>query len=434
MSKYLPTYYQLIPENIYNNLTEIEDILKPKIKGYSSDNLKQVISIVAFKTRKNNGRSQIQMAYIQKMVAQGYKYLKGLIDLNIIQRTGRPIKGQTSYQYNFAPDYLSKYISLPLNNAKLILRIEKVHSKSVSKSVYGYSEQVKYLKQLTIVCDYKKYLKTITETNKYNSILSSATRILNGNITYSVDNTSGRFHSNITNMKKELRKFLRVNGEQLVNIDIKNSQPFLSTILLTNPKKVAHFTNNRAFSMFLQTLKVSNNEDVKKYISLVVSGQIYEYLMKVFKDNGLILTRSETKRQMLRIIYARNRSPKNEVNRKVRRLFINEFPTVHKTFSKIRGTKTGDKYTNFKRFSILLQTIESHLLLKVILKRINEDLPDTITITIHDSIMTGILTNRANEVREIMTDELTKFIGFRPIISFEGVGGVGEVVKSKSIL
>ena len=417
MSKYLPTYYQLVPENIYNNLTEIENELKPKIKGYSSDNLKQVISIVAFNTRKNNGLAQIQMAYFKTMVAQGDKYLKGLIDLNIIQRTGRPIKGQTSYQYNFAPDYLSKYISLPLNNAKLIRRIEKVHS--TKKTVYGYSEQVKYLKQLTIVYDYTKFLETITDTNKYNSALSSATRILNGNITYSVDDTSGRFHSNITNMKKELRQFLRVNGEPLVNIDIKNSQPFLSTILLTNPKKVAHFTNNSAFSVLLQTLKVSNNEDVKKYISLVVSGQIYEYLMIKFEDNGLILDRSETKLQMLRIMFARNRSPKNETNKKARQIFINEFPTVHKTFSKIRGTKTGDKFTNFKRFSILLQTIESHLLLKVILKRIKTEMPDTITITIYDSIMTGILTNRANEVRDIMTDEIEFFVGYKPTIEIE---------------
>ncbi|MDD2675625.1 MAG: hypothetical protein PHF81_12165, partial [Flavobacterium sp.] len=48
---------------------------------------------------------------------------------------------------------------------------------------------------------------------------------------YSVDDNVGRFHSNLTNIKKELRNFITYDGQKLVNIDIKNSQPFFSTIL-----------------------------------------------------------------------------------------------------------------------------------------------------------------------------------------------------------
>ncbi|MDP3443803.1 MAG: hypothetical protein Q8T08_13165, partial [Ignavibacteria bacterium] len=121
-------YFQLIPEKVLRNFTTIEDLIKPEIKGYSSDNLKEVISIVACHTRKDMGSSQLQMTYIRKLVVHGDKYLLALIDLNIIQRSGNAIKGQSSYQYNFAPDYQSKYISLPLNNAKLIRRIEKAQT------------------------------------------------------------------------------------------------------------------------------------------------------------------------------------------------------------------------------------------------------------------------------------------------------------------
>jgi hypothetical protein len=113
--------------------------------------------------------------------------------------------------------------------------------------------------------------------------------------------------------------------------------------------------------------------------------------------------------------------PKDELNRKCRQIFIKSFPTVHKIFSKVRGHEKGDKFNNYKRFAILLQRIESYLMLDVILKRIYKELPDTIAITIHDSIMTGILTNNVEAVRKIMADELTFFVGFRPQIKIEGV-------------
>jgi len=174
-------------------------------------------------------------------------------------------------------------------------------------------------------------------------------------IFYSVDNTSGRFHSNVTNISKKLRPFLRINGEPLANIDISNSQPFLSTILLTNPGKVSWMTKNPDFALLLQSLKVSLSQDVKKYISLVISGQIYEYLMTEFSKEGLELTRDETKLQVLRILFARNRMPQDATNRKAKQIFKDRFPKVHRIFSKVRGSEKGDKFSNFKRFAILLQ-------------------------------------------------------------------------------
>jgi hypothetical protein len=301
-------YYQLIPEKVWQSFSDIEDLIKPEIKGYSGDNLKEIISIVACHTRRNEGLSQLQMTYLKKLVAQGDKYLKALIDLNVIQRSGNVIVGKTSYQYSFAPEYRSKYVSLALmNNAKLKRRIELSQieiRKRVSQSTRGHSEQVKYLKGLTVKAEYLEFINAnyIADTDQYNSIIASATRILNGDIYYSIDNTSGRFHSNVTNMARVLRQFLRINDEQLVNLDIKNSQPYLSTILLTNPGKVSWLTKNPSFALLLQSLNVSLNQDVKKYISLVISGQIYEYLMDEFTKEGLLLNRDETKRQMLRIL------------------------------------------------------------------------------------------------------------------------------------
>ena len=417
-------YYQLIPEKIYQDLITIEDYIRPKIKGYLADNMKEVISIIACNIHKNDNYTSLKMIYIKKLVPQGDKYLMALIDLGIIKRSGYYTPRVASYKYNFAPEYESKYLRFPLNSAKLIRRIEtaqKEFRNEAAKSVRRHSEQTKYLRRLLIDPEYEKFIESnyIQEMDQYNCILSSATKIINGDIFFSIDSTSGRFHSNVTNMAKELRPFLRINNEPLINIDIKNSQPYLSTIILTNPSKVSWLTENPAFSMLLQDLKISLNEDVKYYISLVIYGNIYEYLMSEFAKERLELTRDETKRQVLRILFARNRMPKDEINRKCRQIFKDRFPTVHRIFSKVRGHEKGNKFQNYKRFSILLQRIESYLMLEVILKRIYRELPGTIAITIHDSIMTGILTNNVDAVKRIMIEELTFFIGFQPQIKIE---------------
>jgi len=308
---------------------------------------------------------------------------------------------------------------------KLVRRLNKVleqHSTIGAKSVHKYNDQVRYIKKLSIADGWKDVIEDNfkDDPNRYNSNMASATRIINHDWFYTRDETSGRYHSNVTNSNRLLRPYLRVNGEPLCNLDVKNCQPYLSIILLTNPGKVSWLTKNPSFAMLLQTLEVSNNVDIMKYVNLVISGKLYEYLMAEFKKEGIELTRDKTKKQMLRILFARNNPPKNELNRKCRNVFKKCFPTVHKIFSKARGSDKGDKFTSYKRFAILLQSIESHLILDKILKRIYKELPGVIAITVHDSIMTGLKEYEVESVQKIMTEEFTEFVGYSPKIKIEG--------------
>ena len=58
-------------------------------------------------------------------------------------------------------------------------------------------------------------------------------RIAEGDF-FSIPDRYGRFHSNLTNLKKTLRPFLRYHGSELVNLDIANSQPMVFCLLLVN--------------------------------------------------------------------------------------------------------------------------------------------------------------------------------------------------------
>ena len=416
-------YYQILPIKVYESLEAIDILLNPEIKGYCRDNLKEVVSIIAFHTRKDNEDPPLRMEYFRKIVPYAERYIKALENLGIIKRSKYYIPGEVSYRYNFTPEYSGKFIELPLTNQKIIARIKDAHKKLGKKAIrhiWGYSEQVKYLRQLTLADGWRELVNIYkSNTDQYNLLLASALRIINKDFFYSIDKTEGRFHSNITNMKRELRQFLRINGKPLANIDIKNSQPYLSTIILTYPSKIAWLAKNTAFQMLLQTLQVSINEDVKLYIKLVATGQFYEYLIQEFAKEEIILTRKETKTQVCRILFASNRLPKDEVNRKCRLIFKDRFPTVHRIFSKVRGRTQGTKFENSNRFAILLATIESYLLLNVIVKRIIKELPGVIVMTIHDSIMTGILTDNVNAVRKIMIEVLTEFVGIEPKIEID---------------
>ena len=58
-------------------------------------------------------------------------------------------------------------------------------------------------------------------------------RIAKGDF-FSIPDRYGRFHSNLTNLKKTLRPFLRYHDSTLVNLDIANSQPMIFCLLLVN--------------------------------------------------------------------------------------------------------------------------------------------------------------------------------------------------------
>lgn len=421
-------YRQLVPDAIYQELPIIEEAIRPFIQGYRQTYLLQMISIVAWHIRKDEGISRLQMKHLKKQVPQGDKYLIHLIDQGIIIRTGHPIKAEKSYEYSFAPAYQSKYVEVLLNDKKLIRRLELLRGKVEKehrKTIWGHLKQREFLKLLTIDAECCKIIKPLEQNNvkKYNSLLASATRIDQQIHTCIRDNTSKRMHTNITNMSKELRHFLRVDGQPLVNIDIKNSQPYLSVLLLTHPEKVASFANNKALEILLKEIKIKNSKDIALYITLVTEGGLYEYLMAEFSKEDFTLTRQETKRQVLRTLYAKNRLPKNPENRRARQIFTDRFPNVHKVFSRIRGRGKGEKFENYKRLAILLQSIESHLVLDVIMKRVYKEMPGVFAMTIHDSILTVNRPEVVEMIRDIMEAELKNFVGYAPQIEIEWLGG-----------
>src|SRR5690606_18322266 len=69
---------------------------------------------------------------------------------------------------------------------------------------------------------------------KQNSAMYNVHKLSMHDYYCSVDPTVGRFHTPLTTLKGPLRNFLTYDGRPLVSIDIKNSQPYFSTILFNS--------------------------------------------------------------------------------------------------------------------------------------------------------------------------------------------------------
>jgi len=184
----------------------------------------------------------------------------------------------------------------------------------------------------------------------YNINLISSNKINNKDIYYSFDNY-GRFHTNFTILKKEIRcNFLRFGEHSIRELDITNSQPFFLYILMRD----SGFTKFDGF-------------DVD-----VLTGNIYEKMKDISGK-----TRKEVKVNIYSVLFGRNMT-KDYWNE----LFGKMYPNV---FKWIVDYKKINK--SYKIIAQELQRIESDFIFNNLIPNVlykHKDLP---MITIHDSII-----------------------------------------------
>jgi hypothetical protein len=280
---------------------------------------------------------------------------------------------------------------------------------------------------------YDKYVtKRINPISFYGSSLFAIHSIDSKDFSLHVDSTGSRLHTPLTNMKRELRCFITYKGEFLVAIDIKNSQPYMALKLFDpdfyerkgkNQKlSLSSFDTNARVYCSIQSLFKNNiimlvnsllnpaNTDVLTFANLVSEGTFYEYFMnKVEEQFGETITREVAKDTMFKVFFTGN-GFLHQKEAKYKKVFAKEFPSVYKLFEFI---KKGNK----PLLAVLLQNIESKMILDVIAARIRKENPHIPLYTIHDSIVT---TERYQKyVHDIMEEELTKHIGYKPSLKPE---------------
>jgi hypothetical protein len=437
---------------------------------------------------KSNGYIQICSADLQQNMAHNYKgYLDFLKKHNIIEQArqkykkGDPSKGIKGICFSFRlkfPYQDRLYIKRVPIIGEVYKRERKVLIKNLAKSqrqnFKKYPIFTKWFENLEIDVegceewidshpDYKLRYGALKGYGiamprpqlKRLKALYSIEKINRRDFNFTFDDNVGRFHSNLTNLKSELRNFLTWEGQNLVSVDVKNSQPLLSLIIfepvwymessggrlrlsqfksinnpLISPSKPngsiesIHLESSINFFDYIMLEEFSQNtefQDIIKYKEIVNSGEFYQRMHQEIFQGTRPFNKARIKEMTFQVLYSDNRffhqdgswmdpKTKRRPNAEPKRLFEEAFPTVAKVF---RAYKKGSN-SNLPR---LLQQIESTLIIKHIVPRIASERPDLPIFTIHDSVVT----TEGNEayVERIMREEIERLTGLNPKFGVE---------------
>jgi hypothetical protein len=488
------TFNVSYPESLTVFLPECLDLEKivrenpPKdIPAFHIDNLKYILHLISYIPSKkkdydyglNNGYVPINKQKIQKSGIYHYrKYLDYLIQSGVIYEDAQYIKGAKS-----------RGICFPLEYQYCKVKKDKITKKNIIKAVINNSiainnqivtEKLPYLakwwnedglkiayepaliflherfenskKELKIKFNLadKKQLVELLEKEKlkkkrerklknpyeqYNSALQVVERLHEKRYLMKIDTTSGRLHTLLTQLPKNLRQFVTFRGKKLVSIDLRNSQPLLAItllskdLILSNPILINTITKynptyqikSPSTMLVLPIYNRQNKPDVLNYIKIVSEGRYYEEFGRILKNRGLIPDDVEDVRKFAkRATYASFFSSNLHTGFiEATQHFKKTFPNVYFIFLRIKynpkGVKVKEKY--HRALAVTLQAFEAELFLHKISKRISEISSDIPIFTIHDSVVTTLEYQQI--VEEVVKDEVCKAIEISSVLNIE---------------
>lgn len=245
---------------------------------------------------------------------------------------------------------------------------------------------------------------------------------------YSVDDNVGRFHSSLTNLKKELRKYISYNGQKLVTVDIKNSQPLFSLLLFRKefytgagvyinifnlPTSIPLLSNNNQSisiitTMLVKTLDKTDNQDINVYSEMVNSGAFYKKISELMFQADKF-DKQKIKTMIFVVFFSSNRymgQPKAHQKRK----FKEHFPQTYEIFRRL-------KVINHRALAHILQRIESLIMIQNVAVRISKERPELPIFTIHDSVVTTV--GNEEYVSAVIQEEVFKLTGLKASLGIE---------------
>lgn len=421
--------------------------------GYQKDN-----------TDEESDYATLNAQYIQRRIRNYHQYFAYLQEHGIIQINRQYLPGIRSRGYKLTNEYIQQdFVQQKLTRKGLVRPFqEQIEHRKWLEQHYGHLTKW-FNKDLQI--DYNgavAHLERLYEEDAKRMDIRDAARrfhlrkigldkIRSGLFSYSVDATSGRFHSNLTTLKSELRNFITYEGQRLCSVDVKNSQPFISTIFFNPAFYEQEKENISLFSLsptiyhqlyksiiliksiissitnIIMLVKQEESQctnDIELYCTLVDKGRMYQYFAnKLFTDEGIKynLDNPQEKRKLkdefFRVLYSDNRFFMFEAAYQ-KRLFKRLFPTVYKIFNLIK--KKGKQ-----KLPVLLQLVESQVILKRVTDNISHVYPDLPLFTIHDSVVT--LESHRDIVRQELKAGFEQVLGLQPTLSFESWTAAGHV-------
>ncbi|WP_417443172.1 hypothetical protein [Joostella sp.] len=469
-------FYVNLPNNLYKDLSKLV-IGKKEI---SIEYCAFLIHLIIYKSKVNSyvglsskrlqqydyTRNKIRYSYNQQLTfleKNGFIKIKNHIN-NISSKQNR------CKQYKLSEKYFAHFLELQNKRTFQNKHIVNKHAKERNKRTLNAEERTKhltkwidsplwsidrsnaleYVKSNFDDSDFERKVLRIRYIENFESELNN----------YSREGKDDRLHSLFTRIPSDLKQFIKFNNENMVEVDIKSSQPIIASLILDkivkpfNGNKLSHNELKREINIQLkkmidnkQQYKININRiseeittillnpskpidftETERFIKLIRQHDIYEYVGKeLIKDKNVIWT--ENNRYCT---YLYNESKKIQE--------IHSFETLRECGKKITinalysSTKSyGIKAVNsFKRLfpnvmsildcfkidksshlPIFMQQVEAKCVLDYCAKKISRKHPEVLLITRHDSISTT--ENQGNLLKIKMEILLKDYFSFSPV-------------------
>jgi hypothetical protein len=361
-----------------------------------------------------------------------------------------------------------KLVAIGPNAERRLLRFETEGIKKYEdfKSTYQFLLD-KYESDITIdddAFDYVIKLKSVLleKVSKFDGDKDEMTNRINDNIKDmkskirsiknkkfrpSVSNSNHRLISVITNLNRELRYYLKINGNRLVEVDLKSSQPYVLGSILTNSffsgdsnidfsliriypqlyNQLNHivsksttdttslignslYNKKKGFPKYFMTGGLDFCKEVQTYRNLPFKEGFYPHLNNTLLDGDF--DTQKVKDNVMLLLNLKNLRKRENIS--LIQQFKNYFPSINLFIESLN---------NFKRLkstiAILMQRSESYLFLQVGCKAVNERLPDVPFLTIHDSIL--IEQKYAEMTKRILEKQLYSMTGIETGINVKEI-------------
>jgi hypothetical protein len=347
-------------------------------------------------------------------VISKYKYkqiVTDLLDWDIVECDNIAIYGCKSKGYKLKAPFDISIKKIPIKDKKMNEKINQfksattltaelkktsekfIRSVTTTATEKNLSIAYQYLKQniVKINIDKKKALQYneenyFSETAKktYKANYHSIINLSEGEYKFKVDSTAYRVHTNLTNIKKELRQFLSVEGEPLGEVDIKNSQPLF-------------------FYWQIKNLEQIPDDEKIRYKEMVESGKFYELFIKRLgiPDSK----RAKVKKKIISAIFF-------DYNREKESRYVTVFK---KEFPSIASYIYQYKKENRSKLACLLQRLESNFVIEKAVREFINRFGDEFVSTIHDSMV--VKESKLNDALQVMEYCFEKE-GLNPKLSF----------------
>jgi hypothetical protein len=424
---------------------DVRKCLPPELRQYEED-ARYVLGLIRWQTlmrfpkqvRKNDDPGvELKARYLRNAMSCKDRYrelLDAMERADAIRCDHRYIEGRKSFSYRLGDLFSQEYETWVFRNRRLVSRLMRQRSKERAQLTPLHRWLRDKLPLLDI--DDPAAMQHLASNPNGHLFALQVTAIKDRSpIRYDQDDY-GRVHTVLTNLPSALRKFLRLDGSPLVNLDIANSQPMFLGLVL-QPANSLKFpmgkedgvldSETRKLLELLDPYSIStqpsppptplrsqiNNVDqvvMQQYLQCVFDGKLYETF-----GAYVGLTREQAKGGVLHALYCDVRKWKTRgkalaeqypETALVFKAFENLFPGL---MGAVETWKEGD----YTRLPKAMQRLESYVIFQMICDRIRRERPETWLATIHDSIVCH--PRDAGYVESVMADEFAG-IGARPTI------------------